>query len=82
MQETILVLSFCQRRCRSSIKNTFYYKFHFKGFYLGSKIKEIHVYSMNETIFLRGEAYLLWVRHIRIENMVLEVNLIKHKEIR
>lgn len=75
MSETILILS----RCLNSSKT--YFKFHFKGFYTGIKIKEIYVYSAELTKIEKGEDYLLWVTCREIESAVLKVNLLKYKKI-
>jgi hypothetical protein len=82
MQEMLLILSRCQasRKSPSSLKT--YYKFHFKGFYIGLKIKEIHVFPHNKETFEKGRDYLLWVRHIAVKDLTLEVELLKHKEIK
>ena len=78
MQEMILIYSRCQSR--KSIPNTFF-KFHFKGFYNGLKIKEIHVYPHQSADLEKGEDYLLWVTLKSVKESVLEVSLVKYKRI-
>ena len=81
MQETILILSRCQAK-RSSPK-TFktFFRFHFKGFYRGLKIKEIHVYPNEPADLDKGEDYLLWVSLKSVKESTLEVSLLKFKKI-
>lgn len=78
MQEMILIYSRCQSR--KFIPNTFF-KFHFKGFYNGLKIKEIHVYPHQSADLEKGEDYLLWVTLKSVKESVLEVSLVKYKRI-
>lgn len=78
MQEMILVLSRCQAKV-SGPKTCF--KFHFKGFYNGLKIKEIHVYPHQIEDLLKGEDYLLWVSLKRVKDSIMEVSLLKYKKI-
>jgi hypothetical protein len=59
-----------------------FYRFHFKGFYTGLKIKEIHVFPTHKENFEKGRDYLLWVRHITVKGPILEVELLKYKEIK
>lgn len=81
MQEMILILSRCQSRCfRPRTQKTFF-RFHFKGFYTGQKIKEIHVYPLGNIEMDMGEDYLLWVKYRAIKQSVLEVSLMKFKKI-
>lgn len=82
MQDLILVISRCLAK-RGSVKTKkVYYRFHFKGFYLGEKIKMIHLYTsenFHEQNLTKGEDYLLWVKKMRVSKEILEVELIKHK---
>lgn len=75
MQDMILILSRCQAKKKS------FFKFHFKGFYSGLKIKEIHVYPHQSIILNKGEDYLLWVTLNGVRESVLLVTLLKHKKI-
>lgn len=85
MQELILVIS----RCASKRKNTKsagdFQRFHFKGYYAGEKIKEIHLYLQKFDVLpeqlSKGDNYLLWVKRKRVYQEILEVELIKHKKI-
>lgn len=78
MQEMILIYSRCQSS--RSTPNRFF-KFHFKGFYNGLKIKEIHVYPRQSADLEKGEDYLLWVTLKSVKKSVLEVSLVKYKRI-
>jgi hypothetical protein len=82
MQEMLLILSRCLtiRKSPRSLKT--FYRFHFKGFYTGVKIKEIHVFPYQKENLIKGRDYLLWVRHITVKGPILEVELLKHKEIK
>lgn len=81
MQELILVISRCVSK-RMSVKGKYYYRFHFKGFYAGEKIKVIHLYSnVNHEKLSKGDDYLLWVKRRRVHEDILEAELIKHKKI-
>ena len=82
MQEMILILSRCQSRILSPKTQKNYFKFHFKGFYSGLKIKEIHVYvTYEKEPFSKGDDYLLWVKLQRVKESALEVSLVKYKKI-
>jgi hypothetical protein len=81
MQEMILILSRCQARRLSPRSRKTFYRFHFKGFYTGLKIKEIHVYPHQSEDLVKGEDYLLWVKYRAVKESVLEVTLFKHKKI-
>lgn len=84
MQELILVISRCVSKRRSVKGEKIFYRFHFIGFYKGQKIKKIHLFS---TLFeplepiTKGDDYLLWVKKRRVNQEVLEVDLIKYKKI-
>lgn len=72
-----------------SHERTSFYKFHFIGYYLGQKIKIIHLYlpdgnssnNNEEKQLTKGEDYLLWVKCLRVNNEILEVKLIKYKKL-
>jgi hypothetical protein len=80
MQE-ILILSRCQAKRTSAKSKKTFFRFHFKGFYNGVKIKEIHVYPRLQDQLFKGEDYLLWVTLNTIEESVLKVILLKYKKI-
>lgn len=81
MQEMILILSRCQTKRLSPKTKKSYYRFHFKGFYNGMKIKQIHLFTNENTEIMKGEDYLLWVGFKGISEANLEVSLIKFKKI-
>lgn len=82
MQEMILILSRCQAQRFSPKTKKIFFRFHFKGFYNGRKIKEIHVYPQQEVVSMeKGEDYLLWVMQKSVRDSVLEVILLKYKKI-
>ena len=81
MQEMILILSRCQTKRLSPKTKKSYYRFHFKGFYNGNKIKQIHLFTNENTEIIKGEDYLLWVGLKGVFEANLEVFLIKYKKI-
>ncbi len=81
MRDMILILSRCQTYRLSPRSKKRYFRFHFKGFYSGLKIKEIHVYTHQTADLISGEDYLLWVSLVSVRETVLEVSLIKYKRI-
>jgi len=81
MQELILILSRCQAQRFSPKSKKIFFRFHFKGFYGGVKIKEIHVYPKGPSGLEKGEDYLLWVALKNVKDSVLEVSLLKFKKI-
>lgn len=81
MQEMILILSRCQAQRYSPRTQKTFFRFHFKGFYTGLKIKEIHVYPERQVELNKGEDYLLWVKYKSVRESVLEVSLLKFKKI-
>ena len=81
MQETILILSRCQAKRSSPKTLKTFFRFHFKGFYKGLKIKEIHVYPHQATYLDKGQDYLLWVTLKSVQESTLEVSLLKFKKI-
>ena len=80
MQE-ILILSRCQAERVSPKTKKRFFRFHFKGFYNGVKIKEIHVYPKGADHITKGDDYLLWVALNSMENSILKVVLLKYKKI-
>lgn len=85
MQELILVISRCVSKRRSAKGEKSFYRFHFKGYYAGEKIKVIHLYisksnQLSEQLS-KGDDYLLWVKRKQVNQEVLEVELIKYKKI-
>lgn len=82
MQDLILIISRCVSKRKSVKGECCFYRFHFRGHYLGERIKEIRIYpqSGNENL-TKGDDYLLWVRKRRVNNEILEVDLISHKKI-
>ena len=83
MQELILVISRCVSKRKSVKGERWFYRFHFRGFYAGEKIKSIHLFLNNDENeqLSKGDDYLLWVRRKRILGEILEVDLIKYKKI-
>ncbi|MBY0414503.1 MAG: hypothetical protein K2Q18_10070 [Bdellovibrionales bacterium] len=81
MQDMILILSRCQAQRFSPKTKKLFFRFHFKGFYNGRKIKEIHVYPTAFVDLQKGDDYLLWVRSKSVEESVLKVVLMKFKKI-
>ncbi len=85
MQELILVISRCVSRRINRNNEKTYYRFHFLGFYCGHKIRSIHLFAdpkqLNLGPIAKGEDYLLWVKKKRINQEILEVELIKYKKI-
>lgn len=85
MQGLILVISRCISKRKSVKSGRCFYRFHFKGFYCGQKIKTIHLFptefSTQSEQLSKGDDYLLWVKRNRIYEEVLEVELIKYKKI-
>jgi hypothetical protein len=61
--------------------NEYYFRFHFKGYYLGYKVQEVVIKSLNDSEFEIGEEYLLWVKRQSIESGILKVEPIKYKKI-
>lgn len=81
MQDMILILSRCQAKRISPRNKITFFRFHFRGFYSGLKIKEIHVYPHQSVALDKGEDYLLWVTLKCVRESVLEVTLLKYKKI-
>lgn len=81
MQEMILILSRCQAKRSSPKTLKTFFRFHFKGFYNGLRIKEIHVYPHQFEKLDKGQDYLLWVTLKAVKESVLEVSLLKYKKI-
>lgn len=82
MQDLILVISRCVSKRKSVKGKHSFYRFHFKGHYLGEKIKEIHLFPIEtEENLSKGDDYLLWVRKRRVNSEILEVDLICFKKI-
>lgn len=79
--QQILILSRCQAKRTSAKNKKTFFRFHFKGFYNGVKIKEIHVYPQVQDVLMKGDDYLLWVKLNAIEESVLKVFLLKYKKI-
>jgi hypothetical protein len=69
MQELILVISRCVSKRRSTKQEKSFYRFHFKGYYAGEKIKMIHLYTSKFDLLdeqlSKGDDYLLWVKKNR-----------------
>ena len=81
MTNLILILSRCQKKVQ--LKNNFIanYQFHFKGFYMGSKIEKILIYPTKEVDLVPGEDYLLWVKFNSVCNGNLEAELIDFRKV-
>jgi hypothetical protein len=56
-------------------------KFHFKGYYLGNKVKRVFVKVDNFNSFEKDQIYLMWVKKISFESGVLKVLPLNHKKI-
>lgn len=82
MQELILVISRCVSKRKSVKAGQTFYRFHFKGYYAGERIKMIHLYPFGpEENLSKGDDYLLWVRKLRVHQEILEVEMISYKKI-
>ena len=77
----ILILSRCQAQRNSPKTQKTFFKFHFKGFYNGKKLKQIHLFTNENSEITKGEDYLLWVSFKNVYEECLEVSLIKFKKI-
>ncbi len=81
MQELILVISRCVSK-KKIAQGKQYFRFHFRGYYSGERIKEIHLYPRSDAEYLsKGDDYLLWVQKRRVLQEILEVDLISFKKI-
>lgn len=80
MQELILVISRCISKRKNSKGEKTFYRFHFKGYYCGQKIKVIHIFAPADQLS-KGDDYLLWVKQKKVFQEILEVDLIKYKKI-
>ncbi len=80
MQELILIISRCLSKRKKVGGPGDYYKFHFKGFYAGERIKMIHLFAAGDQL-TKGDDYLLWVKKKRVYCEKLEVELVKFKKI-
>lgn len=81
MEKMILVLSRCQNMRYNPKSKKYYFKFHFKGFYSGLKIKEIIMITKENVSIKKGFDYLLWVQQKNYSEGILEVQLFKYKKI-
>ena len=81
MQDMVLVISRCLAMRYGPKSQKKYYRFHFKGFYTGVKIKEIWLNNEGDLSIIKGEDYLLWVKPNGIKDSILMVNLIKYKKL-
>ncbi|MFA6237358.1 MAG: hypothetical protein WC635_08545 [Bacteriovorax sp.] len=85
MQELILVISRCVSLRKAIKGEKLYYRFHFKGYYSGQKIKSIHLFPAEFNIekqqLSKGDDYLLWVKRKEVKGEILEVELIAFKKI-
>ena len=85
IQELILVISRCVSKKKKLKNDDYFYQFHFKGYYLGKKIRIIHLHLLESERHLdfltKGEDYLLWVKRRAVDQEILTVELIKHKKI-
>lgn len=85
MQELILIISKCVSKRKSAKTGKCYYRFHFKGYYAGQKIKAVYLYpsifEQLEDQLSKGDDYLLWVKRRKAHEEILEVDLIKYKKI-
>lgn len=82
MQELILVISRCVSKRKSVKGESSFYRFHFRGYYAGERIKGIHLFPDESGECLsKGGDYLLWVRKRRVHQEILEVDLISFKKI-
>ena len=85
MQELILIISRCISKSKSLKDEKAFYRFHFKGYYAGEKIKCIHLFLLGSNQLSeqlsKGDEYLLWVKRKRVYLEILEVELIKYKKI-
>lgn len=82
MQDLILVISRCVSKRKSVKGERCFYRFHFKGYYAGERIKVIHLFpEVDHEILSKGDDYLLWVRKRRVHQEILEVEMISYKKI-
>lgn len=79
MQELILVISRCISHKKRVGINPTPFVFHFKGYYEGERINMIYIFTSQS--LSKGDDYFLWVRKVRVENKILEAELIKYKKI-
>lgn len=81
MSDLILVLSKCQRKIRKVKEQKNYFRFHFKGFYLGHKVREILIIDGESEEYEIDQDYLLFVKKHSIEDGILKVITIKSKRV-
>jgi hypothetical protein len=75
VQELILIISKCERIRKNA------YEFHFKGFYLGEKIKILVVTNSEKVTLELDINYLLWAKKVDLINGILKVEILKIKKI-
>jgi hypothetical protein len=81
MKSMILILSRCQGHLYGAKSKKHIFRFHFKGFYSGLKVKEINLISLKNEEIVKGNDYLLWVQLVQLKKEILEVTLLKYKKI-
>jgi hypothetical protein len=80
MSDLILIVGRCLCQITKE-KGAVMNRFHFKGYYLGNKVKEVHVRSEDAMQFIKGVDYLLWVKSESIQMGILNVQCLKSKKI-
>ena len=86
MQNFILIISRCLAVRKSPKTKNYYYCFHFKGCYLGQRIRQIHLHASasgftSSQQLTKGEDYLLWVVRKKVQDGVLVAELVAAKKI-
>jgi hypothetical protein len=85
VQNFILIISRCLAVRKSPKTKSYYYCFHFKGYYQGLRIRQVHLLpppdGPTSQQLTKGEDYLLWVEKKKVCDGVLVAELIAAKKI-
>ncbi|MBL6991153.1 MAG: hypothetical protein ISR65_15320 [Bacteriovoracaceae bacterium] len=79
--QKVVALSRCIKTKVTTTKLPNTYTFHFKGMYMGVKIKSIHIISKGPLDIKKGEDYMLYLKVKTVTGGILNVDLINCKKL-
>ena len=76
----VIIVSKCLRVINFTF-NKKKYLFHFRGVYVGKKIRRVELVGDDTLNILKGEEYVLYVKIVSIEDHIVKGTIIKFRDI-
>jgi hypothetical protein len=77
---TVIIVSKCLRVTNFTF-NKKKYEFHFRGVFVGNKIRRIELTGASDLNIKKGEEYILYVKIVTLENGIIKGFILKSRDL-